>query len=77
MLRSICARYLKLSGQLIGDVGVELTYFLAHLDKVQESYFTTPGVGVGVGGGGISKKFNVKVFLCDGQGTVRRAILFL
>ena len=31
-----------------------------------------PGVGVGVG---VSKKFNVKVFLCDGQGAVSRAIL--
>ena len=41
-----------------------------------------PGVGVGVGvgiggGGGISKKFNVKVFLCDVQGAVRPAILSL
>ena len=50
--------------------------FLARLDEVQEElYCTSPGVGVGVGGGGGSKKFNVKVFLYDGQGTVRRAIL--
>ena len=41
-----------------------------------KSYCTTPGVGV-VGGVGVSKKFNVKVFLCDGQGAVRRAILSL
>ena len=36
---------------------------------------TTVGVGIGCGGG-VSKKFTVK-FLCDGQGTVRRAILSL
>ena len=40
-------------------------YFLARPDEVQEElYCTTPGVGVGVGvGGGVSKKFNVKVFM--------------
>ena len=48
--------------------------FLARLDKVQEELLYYPGVGAGVG---ISKKFNVKVFLCDGQGAVRRAILSL
>ena len=32
------------------------------------SYGTTPGVGIGVGGGGsISKKFNVKVFYVMGK----------
>ena len=46
--------------------------------KSRKSYCTTPGVGVGVDVGvdvgvGVSKK--IKVFLCDGQGAVGRAIL--
>ena len=54
--------------------------FLACLDEVQEEllYYPGVGVGVGVGGGiGVNKKFNIKSFLCDGQGTVRQAILSL
>ena len=37
-----------------------------------KSYCTTPGVGIGVGGG-VSKmlKFLRLSFLCDGQGAVR------
>ena len=51
--------------------------FLLAWTKSRKRYCTTP-VGIGVGGGiGVSKKFNVKVFLCDGQGAVRRAILSL
>ena len=50
------------------------TCFLAGLDEVQEELLYYPGVGVR---GGVSKKFNVKVFLCDGQGPVRQAILSL
>ena len=40
--------------------------------KFRKSYYTTPGVSLGV-----SKCycFYVKVFLCDGQGADRRAIL--
>ena len=38
--------------------------------KTTIQHYTTPGVGV-------SKKFNVKSFLCDGQGAVRRAVLSL
>ena len=34
--------------------------------KSRKSCYTTPGVGVG-GGGGISKKFNVKVFYMMGK----------
>ena len=43
------------------------------------SYCTTVGVGGSGVGGGISKmlKFLCSSFLCDGQGTVRRAILSL
>ena len=48
--------------------------FLAHLDEVQKSYCTTPGVGVGVGVGvgggvGVSKmlKFYFKVFYVMGK----------
>ena len=48
--------------------------FLARLDEVQEELLYCVGVGSGVR---VSKKFNVKVFLCDGQGAVRRAILSL
>ena len=44
------------------------TFYLAWT-KSRKSYCTTPGVGVGVcvGGGGISKKFNVKVFYVMGK----------
>ena len=36
--------------------------------KFRKSYCTTPGVGIGVvGGGGVSKKFNVKVFYVMGK----------
>ena len=44
--------------------------------NVQKSYCTIPSVGVG--GGYVDRmfKFYVKVFLCDGQGTVRQAILY-
>ena len=35
--------------------------------KSRKSYCTTPGSGVGGGGGGISKKFNVKVFYVMGK----------
>ena len=45
--------------------------FLARLDKVQEELLYYPrrrlGVFVGIGGGGISKKFNVKVFYVMGK----------
>ena len=58
--------------------------FSSFWTKSRKSYCTTPGVGVGVGigvggGVGISKmlKFYVKIFLCDGQGAVRPAILSL
>ena len=34
--------------------------------KSRKSYCTTPGVGVGVGGG-VSKKFNIKVFYVMGK----------
>ena len=42
--------------------------------NVQKSYCTTPCFGVG----GVDKmlKFYVEVFLCDGQGAVRQAILY-
>ena len=52
--------------------------FLAPLDEVQEELLYYPGVGVG-GSVGVSKivKFLHSSFLCDGQGPVRRAILFL
>ena len=46
--------------------------------RSRKSYCTTPGVGVSGGVGGVSKKFNVKVFICDGQSPGRnpgRAIL--
>ena len=44
----------------------------------RKSYCSNPGVGVGIGGGGMNKmlKFNVK-FLCYGQGAVSRAILYM
>ena len=47
--------------------------------KSRKRYYTTPGVGIGVGVGGISKmlKFLHLSFLGDGQGFVRRAILSL
>ena len=35
--------------------------------KSRKSYCTTPGVSIGVGGGGVSKKFNVKVFYVMGK----------
>ena len=41
--------------------------FLARLDEVQEEYCATPSVGIGVGGGGVSKKFNIKVFYVMGK----------
>ena len=47
-------------------------HLLARLDEVQEELLYYPGVGVG--GGGVNK---MSKFLCDGQGAVRRAILFL
>ena len=61
----------------------KITPFLARLDKVQEEllYYTgvCVGVGVGIGGGRVSKmlKFLRLSFLCDGQGAVRQAILSL
>ena len=56
--------------------------------KSRKSYCTTPSIGIGVGvgigisvGGGVGAskmlKFLHLSFLCDGQGTVRRAILSL
>ena len=45
---------------------VGAVYFLAHLDEVQEELLYYPGVGIG-GGGGVSKKFNVKVFYVMGK----------
>ena len=43
--------------------------FLARLDGVQEELLYYPGVGIGVsvGGSGISKMFNVKVFYVMGK----------
>ena len=42
------------------------TTFLARQDEVQEELLYYSGVGVG-GGGGVSKKFNVKVFYVIGK----------
>ena len=42
----------------------KLLTFLARLDEVQEELLYFP---VGVSGGGISKKFNVKVFYVMGK----------
>ena len=59
---------------------LKLPTFLALLDEVQEELLYYPGRRVvgGVGDGvGVSIKFNVKVFLYDGQGAFKRAILSL
>ena len=60
---------------------VLVTHFLARWTESMKSYYTTPGIGVGIGGGsaavGKMLKFVCSSFLCDGQGAVRRAILSL
>ena len=43
--------------------------------KSRKSFCTTPGIGVGVGGG-ISKKFNVKVFYVMGKALSDEQVLF-
>ena len=50
---------MSLSVQVLLGQLLLVSQFLVRLDKVQEELLYYPGVGVG----GVSKKFNVKVFM--------------
>ena len=53
--------------------------FLARLDEVQEDLLYYPPVlaSAAVAVSVLAKSLTLKVFLCDGQGAVRRAVLSL
>ena len=51
------------------------TLLSSHVRMDRKSYCTTPGVGIGVGDGGVGVKFLRYSFLCLGQEAVRQAIL--